>query len=145
MRTLFLSVLLFALCPAFSLQAQEAAGGPGISDADRAAVAAYTEATAAVSQKIREARKAIREKNSDLAKVLARTGAEYKEGEAIAAHAALTEAHKAMVSAELESILLYKAYHPEWQPEADGRRVSIPNQRNENQADNEAQKEPQKK
>jgi hypothetical protein len=146
MRTLFLSILLFAVCPAVALQAQEAAPDrQEITDSDRAAVAAYNEATADLSQKTRQARKEIREKNSALAKVLARTGPAYKEQDAIAAHTALTEAYKAQIEAELEGILLYKAYHPEWKPEADGRRVTIPNERGEGQTEGEAKKEPQKK
>jgi hypothetical protein len=148
MRTFFLFLILFAACPVLSLQAQE--GGSkrqAISDSDRAAVAAYNEATAALSQKTREARKDIREKNSELANVLARTGADYKEQDVMAAHAALTEAHRAMIEAELEGMLLYKAYHPEWKPEADGRRVSVPAERGgaQGQTDDEPKKEPQAK
>ncbi len=133
MRAFFLSFMaMLLICPAVALRAQSGEGERlKVSDDDRAAVAAYTEATKALSQKVREARKEIRAKNSELAKVLAREKAEYKEQDVLAAHKALTEAHTAMIAAELEGLLLYKAYHPEWKPEADGRRVLPPTERGE--------------
>lgn len=139
MRTIVLSLMaLVFICPA-ALSAQE------ITDADRAAVAAYTEATARLGAQMREARKEIREKNTELAEILARDAAKYKEEDVIAAHKALTGAYAKMTEVELANLLLYKTYHPEWKPEADGRRVTPPNERREGRDEEAAPKEAQAK
>lgn len=141
MSKFLVSLLFLALtCPAAIGAAQAE-----ISEADRQAVAAYTEATAAVEEKMREARKEIRDKNSALAKVLGQEKAAFKEAEAIAAHKALTEAYAKITEAELEDLLLYKAYHPEWKPEADGRRVAVPGERREQRRADTAKDAPQEK
>ncbi|UQZ89057.1 hypothetical protein C4J81_07540 [Deltaproteobacteria bacterium Smac51] len=128
MRKFFLLFVAAALiCPAGLALAQEGeTARVEISDADRAAVAAYNEAIGRLGKKIKDIRKEIREKNSELAKVLGREKADYNEKDVIAAHQTLTDIYAKMTAAELESILLYKAYHPEWKPAADGRRVASP-------------------
>ncbi len=134
MRKMILSLMALALLlPAVSLSAQN----QEISDADRAAVAAYNEAGKKLDQNMREARKEIREKNAALAKALGRDKADYKEGDVMVAHKALIESYAKLNEAELGRILLYKTYNPQWKPADDGRRVTLPNERARGRDDDE--------
>lgn len=121
-KTFILACAAALLLPAASALAQDRP----VTDEDRAAVAAYTQATARAAQAIKAARREVREQNAAFARALGRDAANFKAGDARAAYEALTQAQGRALAAELDGILLYKEYHPEWRPPTDGRKVAPP-------------------
>ncbi len=117
--------------PTLALAQTEAAktktqpAGAEVSASDVAAVAAYREAQGRLSDQIRTIRKDLRDKNTALARALAKTD-NYDEKEVRARYADLMTAQQKLAEIDLEGLLLYKKYNPAWKPDANGRKVGLP-------------------
>ena len=93
---------------------------------DLATVVAYREAVELFRGQVVAARKVIVAKEEFLAQALGATGVKYSEQKVRVAHAELMVAMQKFEAIELESFLVYKKYHPEWQPEVSSKGVVIP-------------------
>ncbi|MDR0882560.1 MAG: hypothetical protein LBP55_08455 [Candidatus Adiutrix sp.] len=87
---------------------------------------AYLEAVKKLKAEFTQARKSLKEKNAALATALGKAAGEFKEEEVTAGHAALGQAQQELAKLELQALLLYKKYHPDWKPKDGGQRVLAP-------------------
>ena len=87
---------------------------------------AYLEAVKKLKAEFTQARKNLKEKNAALATALGKATGDFKEEEVTAYHAALGQAQLELAKLELQALLLYKKYHPDWKPKDGGQRVMAP-------------------
>ncbi len=96
-----------------------------VTPVDVAAVRVYHESLSAMHKEVKALRADVRKETKALAKALMKMK-DFSEEEVLSIHKDLTVAKQKLAMAELNHLLFYKKYNPNWQPNPQDKAITVP-------------------